>query len=189
MFQEIDAQVKKSIPLSDEDKAYFHTLLQYRKVRRKSFLLQEGEICGFTAYILKGCVRSYFVNEDAEEINIAFGVEDWWCGDPASFYEKLPTKMNIQALEDTELLVINAADIEKLFENIPAFERFFRILIHRNLWVLQQRLFSVIATPASHRYEAFTQKYPLLLQRIPLKHIASFLGISPEFLSKIRART
>ena len=117
-----------------------------------------------------------------------FPVEDWWLGDLISFTEQTPSALYVEALEDSQLLMINKENKESLYEKIPAFERMFRVLILRNLAVLQHRLIATISHSAEERYLAFIERYPDIPQRIPQHHIASYLGVSPEFLSKIRKK-
>ena len=133
-------------------------------------------------------MRTYYIDSKGSEVILSFAVEDWWVGDPASFEEASPTKMFIETLEPTTIFVLNRHQRDELLEKIPQFERMYRMLITRNLSALQNRLFSTIAKSAQVRYEEFLHKYPQIPQRIPQHYIASFLGISPEFLSKIRKR-
>jgi CRP-like cAMP-binding protein len=119
---------------------------------------------------------------------LQFAVEDWWIGDIASYVQQTPAQVHIQALEDSELLLIHHEDKEALFQNVPAFERMFRLMLQRSLVVLQDRFVSTLAQPADVRYQAFLEQYPGIVQRVPQHYIASYLGISPEFLSRVRAR-
>lgn len=185
-FSPFDTALKQHISLTAAQQNLIHQSLRKKIIKRKDYLLIEGEICTFEGFVVKGCLRSYFVNELAEEVNIAFATEGWWVGDICSFDTQTPGTMYIQALEDCELFLLHHEDKERLYAQIPVLERYFRILVQRHLSIMQQRLFATIAQPAPLRYESFIQHYPQLLQRIPLKQIASYLGISPEFLSKIR---
>jgi len=182
----IDRFVAKYIQLSKEESDFFHTLLKHRQLKKKSFLLQEGEICDFEAFILKGCIRSYYLNSEGVETILLFAVEDWWVSDLTSFSDRTPSNLFIETLEDCELLCIDYAGKALLFEKIPAFERMFRLLVQRSLSVLQQRLYGVLSQTAEERYLQFLEKYPLIAQRVPQHQIARYIGVSPEFLSKIR---
>jgi CRP-like cAMP-binding protein len=186
MFAEIDQFVARYITLTEEELAYFHSLLKHRKVKKKSFLLQEGEICDFEAFILKGCIRTYYLDKEGVETILLFAVEEWWVSDLTSFSERKPSNLFIETVEDCELLSIDYAHKALLFEKIPAFERMFRLLVQRSLSVLQQRYYSAISETAEERYLHFLEKYPLIAQRVPQHQIARYIGVSPEFLSKVR---
>jgi CRP-like cAMP-binding protein len=188
MFDRINSHVARCASFSTADLEVFNTLLQVKTVPKKTMLLQEGHICNFEAYINKGCVRTYYIDETGSELTLQFAVEDWWVSDITSFHDHKPSNMFIETLEDCELLTLNPGTKELLLQQVPAFERFFRILIQRHLAVVQHRLFQTIAWPAQQRYLDFLQHYPDIPQRVTQHYIASYLGISPEFLSKIRTK-
>ena len=188
MFENINAHVARCAAFSRADLEIFNTLLQVKSYPRKTILLHEGELCNFEAYINKGCIRSYYIDENGFELTLEFAVEDWWVSDVSSFHEHQPSNMFIETLEDCELLVLNPGTKELLLQQVPAFERFFRILIQRHMTVVQNRLFQTIAWPAKERYIDFLKNYPDIPQRVPQHYIASYLGISPEFLSKTRKK-
>lgn len=187
MFEEIDRSVAKFISLTGEEREYFHSLLKYRKVKKKNFLLREGEICDFEAFILKGCIRTYYLDKEGVETILLFAVEEWWVSDLTSFSEQKPSNLFIETVEDCELLSIDYANKSKLFDKIPAFERMFRLLVQRSLSVLQQRFYAAVSQTAEERYLHFLEKYPLIAQRVPQHQIARYIGVSPEFLSKVRS--
>jgi CRP-like cAMP-binding protein len=187
MFAEIDRFVARYIHLSEEESTFFHSLLKHRQLKKRSFLLQEGEICDFEAFILKGCIRSYYLDQEGVETILLFAVEDWWVSDLTSFAERTPSNLFIETLEDCELLFIDYTGKALLFEKIPAFEHMFRLLVQRSLGVLQQRLYGVLSQTAEERYLQFLEKYPLIAQRVPQHQIARYIGVSPEFLSKVRS--
>ena len=187
MFEKIDQFVARDIQLTKEEYEEFHSLLELKKVKKKQFLLKEGEVCAFEAYVLKGCIRTYYVDKEGVETILVFAVEDWWVGDPISFSTQKPSMQFIETLEDCELLTINFANKEKLFERIPKFERLFRQLIQRALGVLQQRFYTNLSQTAEERYLAFIEKYPHIVQRVPQHQIARYIGVSPEFLSKVKS--
>ncbi|MFT3823867.1 MAG: Crp/Fnr family transcriptional regulator [Chitinophagaceae bacterium] len=187
MFEQIDNSITKHIQLTEEELELFHSLLKLKKVKKKQYLLQEGEICNFEAFILKGCIRTYFLSPDGTETILMFAVEDWWVSDIGSFTEQRPSNMFIETMEDCELLTIDYKNKGILFEKIPKFEKFFRLLVQRSLTVLQQRFYASVSQTAEERYLAFIEKYPSLVQRVPQHQIARYLGVSPEFLSKVRS--
>ncbi|WP_431210475.1 Crp/Fnr family transcriptional regulator [Puia sp. P3] len=187
MYEAIDRFVAKYIALTEEELAFFHSLLKHRKLKKKSFLLQEGEICDFEAFVLKGCIRSYYIDKDGVETILLFAVEDWWVSDLTSFAEQKPSHLFIETIEDCELLSIDFKNKSLLFQKIPAFERMFRLLVQRALGVLQQRFYASVSQTAEERYLQFMEKYPLIAQRVPQHQIARYIGVSPEFLSKVRS--
>nr|WP_295864637.1 Crp/Fnr family transcriptional regulator [uncultured Chitinophaga sp.] len=187
MFEQIDQFVDRIISLTPEERQLFHSLLKFKRVRKRTYLLQEGEICDFEAYIVKGCIRTYYLSEDGTETILSFAIEDWWVSDLASFTEQTPSNMFIESLEDCELLIIDHKSKAALYEKIPKFETLFRLLIQRSLFALQKRFHSLISQTAEQRYLAFIEKYPKVVQRVPQNQIARYLGVSPEFLSKVRS--
>ena len=188
MFESINTNVCKKNEFTPDEIEYFNTLLQYKEVPKKTFLLQEGEICNFEAYILKGCIRKYYINENGFEVIVQFAVEDWWISDIASFHEKKPSQLFIETLEDCQLLVLTPETKEMLLQKVPKFERIFRLLIQRNLSAMQNRLIDTIAKSAQEKYLEFLKLYPTITQRVAQHYIASYLGISAEFLSKVRTK-
>lgn len=155
---------------------------------KKTILLREGEICKFEAFILIGCIKTYFINKDGFEVILTFATENWWISDVASFQDQKPSNMFIETIEDTELLMLTPKTKEILLEKYPALEKMFRLMMQRHLHSYQERLFENIALSADERYANFLKKYPALPQRIPQHLIASYLGISAEFLSRLRSR-
>jgi CRP-like cAMP-binding protein len=188
MFESINTNVCKKNEFTPDEIEYFNTILQYKEVPKKTLLLQEGEICNFEAYILKGCLRKYYINENGFEVIVQFAVEDWWISDIASFHEKKPSQLFIETLEDCQLLILTPETKEMLLQKIPKFERIFRLLIQRNLSAMQNRLIDTIAKSAREKYLEFLKLYPTLPQRVAQHYIASYLGISAEFLSKVRTK-
>lgn len=188
MFESINTNVCKKNEFTPEEIEYFNTILQYKEVPKKTLLLQEGEICDFEAYILKGCIRKYYINENGFEVIVQFAVEDWWISDISSFHEKKPSKLFIETLEDCQLLVLTPETKEMLLQKVPKFERIFRLLIQRNLSAMQNRLIDTIAKSAQEKYLEFLKLYPTIPQRVAQHYIASYLGISAEFLSKVRTK-
>ncbi|HSZ71433.1 MAG TPA: Crp/Fnr family transcriptional regulator [Cytophagaceae bacterium] len=188
MYKGIDDYVSKCIRLEPEEQEYFHSLLTHKKIKKKTLLLEAGQVCDFEAYIIKGCVRTYYVDENGFEVDLLFAIEDWWISDLASFSQQKPAQLYIETVEECELLLIDYASKEKLFKKVPAFERLFRLMVQRTHETMMNRLISNIAKSAEARYVEFVKKYPSIPQRVPQHLIAAYLGISPEFLSKIRTK-
>ncbi|WP_212003999.1 Crp/Fnr family transcriptional regulator [Chitinophaga sp. HK235] len=187
MFEQIDQFVDRIISLTPEERQIFHDLLKFKQVRKRTYLLQEGKICDFEAYIIKGCIRTYYLSDDGTETVLSFATEDWWVSDPYSFTEQTPSNMFIESLEDCELLMIDCKSKAILYKKVPKFETLFRLLIQRSLFVLQKRIHSLVSQTAEQRYLAFIETYPQVVRRVPQNQIARHLGISPEFLSKVRS--
>ncbi|WEA02880.1 Crp/Fnr family transcriptional regulator [Mucilaginibacter sp. SJ] len=188
MFQNINNYAARSVSLTAEETALFNEILEYRKIPKKTRLLTAGSVCNFEAYVNKGCIREYIIDENGAEVTLQFAVEDWWVSDLASFQDQSPAHMNIETLEDCELLILTRDSKERLLTEVPKLERMFRLMLQRHLTVVQKRLYKTIATTAMEKYLGFINRYPGIPQRVPQHYIASYLGISPEFLSKLRAR-
>jgi CRP-like cAMP-binding protein len=188
MFDAINTAVRKSCPFTEEELKLFNSLLQFKTLPKKTFLLQEGEVCNFESFINKGCIRNYYIDDHGAEVTLQFAIEGWWVSDIASFHERKPSRMFIETLEDCEVLSLSPEHKEQLLKRAPAFERMFRLMVQRNLSRLQERLFQTILTTATEKYLDFLERYPTIPQRVAQHYIASYLGLSPEFLSKVRTR-
>lgn len=180
--------LRRLVPLTDAELAKVKAAYRPQQVPRKDMLLQAGEVCDHEWFVMKGCLRTFFIDEKGKEITLSFAPEGWWVGDLSSFSQRMPSRFFIQALEDTELLAIRSDEKERLFTTVPALERAFRLLVQRHLSALQDRFVHALSSPAEVCYSDFLQKYPGLSERIPQQIIASYVGITPEFLSKLRGR-
>lgn len=183
------ANVSKLIELLPDEEAYFISLLQLKTIKRKDFLLQTGDVCHYETFVCKGCLRSYYIDNNGVEHNTLFAVEGWWTGDLYSLITNNPSRYFIEALEDTEVLQISKSNLDLLYQNVPKFERFFRLLLQNAYVAQEQRIVQNLSSTAEERYASFLKRYPQLGQRITQKHIASYLGITPEFLSMLRRKT
>ncbi len=186
LHQLILKHVLKRISLSEEEQAHFCSLLTVRKLLPRQYLLQQGEVCKYESYVCSGFLRSFYIDDAGNDHTLHFAMEDWWISDSASFIPQVPSRINIVAQEASVVLQIDRAGLEQLFNDIPAFERFWRVLNQQALISQDQRILNAISMTGAERYEALITKYPMLEQRLPQKHIASFLGITPVFLSQIR---
>jgi CRP-like cAMP-binding protein len=180
--------VAKHITLTEREKKYFISLLQYRTLKRKDFLLQEGEVCKYSTFVLDGALKGYTVDKEGNEHILSFALQDWWIADMYSYISQKPGTLNIEAVADSDIAMLSKENQEMLYAKVPKFERFFRILIENSLVANQQRLIDNLSSTAEDRYIHFIKKYPLIPSCVPQHNIASYLGITPEFLSKIRAR-
>jgi CRP-like cAMP-binding protein len=179
--------VAKYIRLEPNEEADFLTLLQPLKLKRKQFFLHRGEVCKYSAFVLSGCLRSYTIDSNGYEHILSFAPRDWWMADMYSLISGQPGNLNIDAIEDTQVLLLSKTNQEKLFVQVPKFERFFRILVEKSLVSYQQRTLNNLGLSAQERYQDFCKRYPTLINSLPQKHIASYIGVTPEFLSKMRS--
>jgi CRP-like cAMP-binding protein len=186
MYDLILANLSKFIQLTGDEKQLFISKLKHRKFRKKQYVLQVGDIARHENFVIKGLLRAYALDDKGQERIAMFAMEDWWISDMYSFLTETPATQNIDALEDTEVLSIEKPDLENLYVEVPKFERFFRIIIQNAFIAGQKRILSSISESAEQQYNAFIKKYPSLEQRIPQNQIASFLGITPETISRIR---
>ncbi|WP_421811297.1 Crp/Fnr family transcriptional regulator [Flagellimonas sp.] len=177
--------ISRYIELTELEKQKYISLLTEIKVRRKDFLMQAGDITKYEYYITKGCLKVYTLDEDGAPHISMFAVEDYWTGDMASFMTREPSRYFIKATEDSELLGISRTNYDLLFQEIPKFERFYRILYQKSLISYIRRSNHGISLSAEERYIEFKRKYPNIVNRITQKDLAGYIGITPEFMSKI----
>jgi len=178
--------LSRFISLDNKEEAYLISTLKIKKLRKRQYFLQEGDVCKYQGFVFKGCLRAYEIDVKGVEHVVQFSPEDWWIGDIYSFYTHQPSRLNIEALEDTELFIFDNDVLEDLYANIPKMERYFRLLMQNGLIALSQRVMSSLSKSAAERYCDFIQRYPQIEQRVPNHQIASYLGIKPESLSRIR---
>lgn len=178
--------ISKHITLDEEEKKYFINILHYKKLERGKVLLMHGDVARSQYFVISGCLRTYSVDQNGKEHIIAFAPADWWISDLYSYLTETPAEHIIDTLTPTEVFEISKRDMEEVYVRIPKFERFFRILFQNAIVSQMSRIRQVISIPAEERYKAFIKQYPGIYEQIPLKYIASYLGMSPEFLSKIR---
>lgn len=177
---------QKVIPLNSEEKQLVIELFKPRLYRKKQYVLQEGDVCNQFNFIVRGCLRMYKVDEKGNTYILQFAAENWWLSNIGSFHERKPSELNIDALEDTMVLQISHENLLSLYTNAPKFDRIFRVLIENSFVSLQKRLLQNISSTAEQRYLSFLESYSQLSNRLPQTQIASFLGITPEFLSRLR---
>jgi CRP-like cAMP-binding protein len=182
------ANIKKYVRLTSAEEQEIISHLIPRVFKRGEFINKEGEINRFTNFIISGSARVYYVSNEGEEHIIQLGIRDWWISDYSSFIMQQPGLLNCDALEKTQMLSISFHDFQHLFEKIPMMERFYRLQIQKAYDAYQKRHLHSISMDAEQRYIAFRNSYPLMDQQIAQKEIASFLGMSAEFLSKIKKR-
>ncbi|MGR3857810.1 Crp/Fnr family transcriptional regulator [Chryseobacterium indologenes] len=180
--------ISQYINLSEEDFQKFAKPFERKTFKKKEVVLKEGEYCFFEGFVLNGCFKIYYLNENGLEQTLYFGVEGWWITDIDSLINTVPSILNIEALEDSEVLMISKKDKEDLYKTMPQIEKLFRIMNQKSSVALQRRILSLTGKTADKRYLEFLEKYPGLEQRITQQQVASYLGITHEFLSKIRKK-
>ena len=176
------------MPLDAQEKLLVTSLFKPRLYRKRQYVLQEGDICNHFNFIVRGCLRMYNVDHQGNIHILQFAAENWWLADIGSFHDRKPSVLNIDALEDTMVLQISHEHLLSLYTNATKFDRIFRVLIENSFVSLQNRLLQNISSTAEARYLSFLESYSHLINRIPQTQIASFLGITPEFLSRLRNR-
>ena len=187
MFELLFQKFDEKIDLTEEEKQLSRSFFIPKKLRKKQYLLQEGDVSKYVAFVEKGLLRSYTINDKGSEHIMQFAFEGWWIADQFSFLTGEASEYNIDALEDSELLLLTKQAEEQMLDKIPKFERYFRILLQNSLISTQKRLESSFSQSAEERYNELVKSCPdTLPQRIPQHMLASYLGITPETLSRIR---
>lgn len=188
MFNLLYKNISRYIDLSDEEFNQFSLPFQLKSFKKKETVLKEGDYCLFEGFVLNGCFKIYYLNENGFEQTLYFAVAGWWITDIDSLLNDVPSILNIEALMDSEVLMISKKDKEALYEIMPQIEKLFRIMNQRSSVALQRRILSLTGKTADKRYLEFLEKYPGLEQKLTQQQVASYLGITHEFLSKIRKR-
>lgn len=180
--------ISRFINLNKDEEDFYISLLSSKKLKKKEYLLRQGEKVRYDYFTTKGCLKIYKIDNNGSEHIAMFSIKDWWSGDLAGFITQQPSKYFIQAVEDSEVLQLSKENYDLLFEKIPKFERFYRILYQRSLVSYIQQSDQNISLNAEDRYRNFLKKYPSLINRISQKNIAAYLGVTPEFLSVMRKK-
>ncbi len=176
------------LPLNEEERSIVETVFKERKIKRRQYILRAGDISKLNTFVVEGCFKMYLVDEKGKEHNLQFAIENWWIGDIGSFHTEQPSKLYIEAIENSVILQINKEDQLKLFVEYPKFNRIFRVITENALVSIQRRVLQNIGSTAEERYLDFMERYPHFFNRISNVQIASYLGVTPEFLSTIRKR-
>ena len=178
--------INLKIELNQEEQEKVANAYNLRQVKKKDFFLEEGTQCIYQGFVVGGTFRIFYTDKKSLEHVLYFAFKDWWIGDIASFFDDVPTKLNAQAMEDSWILAIGKEEIDQLFQDVPKLERLFRIITQRTLSVLQKRFFLTVSANAEERYEELIQRHAGIEQLVPQHQIASYLGILPESLSRMK---
>lgn len=180
--------ISKYVTLTNTEELFLTSRLSSRKYIKGQYILQQGDISQTECFIISGCTKMFYLDDKGQEHIIMFSIEDWWTSDLGSFISQTPSDFNVQCLENTEIIQFSYDNIEEIFSKIPKLERFFRKIIEKAFVASQKRIIRNFSLTAKERYVIFRNSYPKIEQRIPQYMIASYLGITKEFLSKIKSQ-
>lgn len=180
--------LSKHITLTPQEQELFLSKTETRKYKAKTILLNAGEVCKNSYFVNSGVLRSFNINDNIVEHVMSFACSGWWISDMYSLLSQKPGNLFIEVIEDAEVVLLSKENQEELYHDIPKLEHFFRILTENALVANQQRVMDNLSLSAEDRFEKFSQKYPSLMQKVPQKQIASFIGVTPEFFSKMKAK-
>lgn len=187
-FDLLISSISRHISLTAEEVEYFTSLLKSKFLANGEFLLREGDVCKYETFVIKGCLKTYYLDDNGFEHIIDFSIEEWWADDLYSLLTQTASKSNIKAIEDTDILQIGKTNLELLYQKIPKFERFFRILFQNAYVTQREQINQALSASAEERYILFLKKKPYAEKRFSQKDIASYLGITPQFLSTLRKK-
>lgn len=177
------------IDLSEDESNYLASLLNQKHFKKRAFVLLTGDVCKYQTFVLNGCLKIFYVDPEGYEHIVKFALEDWWAFDIESFITGCPAFYSIQAIENTETLQLSKEKYDELLDSIPGFEKYYRTMLQNSYIMLQHRLTQNLYSNAEDKYIRFKEKYPGLEQRISQKDVASYLGITPEFLSMMHKKS
>ncbi|ALJ03668.1 hypothetical protein APS56_00230 [Pseudalgibacter alginicilyticus] len=180
--------ISNFVTLTDEEVDILSSKISCRNYLKGQYVVQQGDICKYEGFVISGCTKTFYVDDAGQEHIIMFSIEDWWVSDMGSFITQTPADFNVQCIENTQLIMFYYDDIEDLYREIPKLERFFRSIVEKGFVAMQKRLVRNFSQTAKERYVYFKNQYPKIEQRIPQYMVASYLGITKEFLSKIKGQ-
>lgn len=188
MFDTFRKYLQDKIALTNRDYDLIESVSLFKKFRKRQYLLQAGDVCRFNAFVLKGFLRLYYLDDKGHEHIMQFAPENYWTGDRESMDSGLPSKYDIDAIEDSEILLLKKEDFDMLRKTVPAFNEFVNDTLKKNVVVLQERIHASISLSADEKYNNFILKFPSISNRVPLHMVASYLGVSAETLSRVRSQ-
>jgi CRP-like cAMP-binding protein len=175
------------VTLTKEEEVFLTSKVIYRKYLKGQYIVQQGDVCNYSSFVISGCTKTFHIDENGQEHIVVFSIENWWTSDMGSFIARTPADYNIQCIDNTELIMFSFDVIEELYSEIPKLERFFRQIIEKALVASQKRIVRSFSLSAKDRYVYFRNQYPKIERLIPQYMVASYLGITKEFLSKIKS--
>lgn len=187
-MESLKTHIREYVDISDEKLERYCNAFILRKIQKKDFLLKEGDICEFEGFIVNGCFKVSHTDRNASEQILYFGIENWWISDIDSFINGIPSKLNIQALEDSEILLISKENKERLYQEMPEIERLMRLKFQMSIIALQRRIIDNLSKSSEERYIEFLKDYSKTAHRLTNIQIAAYLGVTPEFISRIRRK-
>lgn len=187
-FDLLIANISRHISLTVDEIELFTSLLKSKSLANGELLLREGDVCKYESFVIKGCLKTYYQDENGFEHIIDFLIEEWWADDLYSLLTQTASKSNIRAIESTDILQISKVDLELIYQRIPKFERFFRVLFQNAYITQREQINLALSASAEERYLLFIKKKPYAEKRFTQKDIASYLGITPQFLSTLKKK-
>ena len=182
------AHIRRYVDISNDEVLILEKYLQPMELKRREYLLREGDVCSSNYFVEKGCLRMFFNNDKMVEQTTQFAIEDWWLSDYFSFARQTPSEYAIQAVEKSVVVAIDYQSQDKLFSEVPQMERYFRIMMQRALSASQLRVKMIYQLSKEEMYRHFNRSYPQFFQRVPQYMIASYLGLTPEYMSELRKK-
>lgn len=180
--------INKYINLTADEEAILLSKVVSRNYLKDQYIIQHGDICKTVNFIISGCTKTFYLDQEGQEHIVMFSIEDWWTSDLGSFTAQTPADFNVQCIENTQLIQFTFANLEELYSEIPKLERLFRKIVERAFSASQKRIIRNFSLTAKERYQIFKNTYPKIEQRVPQYMIASYLGVTKEFLSKIKSQ-
>ena len=187
-YPEFIAHIRRYVELSEQDVETIESYVYPLELKKREFLVMEGQVCKYNYFVEKGCLRMFYVNDKMTEITVQFALENWWLSDYFSFARQMPSEYSIQAVEKSLVIAIDYSEQDKLFAEVPQLERYFRIMMQRALAASQLRIKLIYQLSKEEMYRHFNASFPAFFQRVPQYMIASYLGITPEYLSELRKK-
>ncbi|MBL3548082.1 Crp/Fnr family transcriptional regulator [Chryseobacterium sp. KMC2] len=188
MTKALKPHIRGYVDIPDEKLEQYCNAFHLQKIKKKDFLLREGDVCGFEGFVVNGCFKVSHTDHNGAEQILYFGIENWWLSDIDSFITGIPSKLNIQAIEDSEILLISKQDKERFYLEIPEIERLMRLKFQRSIIALQRRIIDNLSKSSDERYLDFLKEYPEIAHRLTNIQIGAYLGVTPEFISRIRRK-
>jgi CRP/FNR family transcriptional regulator len=188
MYQPLINHIQKFVQLTVDEEALLVTYLKYQELGKKMYLLGEGDVCHAQHFVVEGCLRMYFIKETGTEQITQFGIDNWWISDYTSFTLHSPSQFYLQSVQRSKIIILTKDKQDELLNQLPKLERYFRSIYQRAYAAAQTRLIFFTDLSGEEKYHHFASRFPNFVQRIPQYMLASYLGLTPEFLSKVRAK-